>query len=77
MFSTISSYITTIPAGTQPGKLLRMRGKGIPHLHRNGRGDQLVQIVVWVPTKLSAKDKQLLESLEKSESFKPPKANKS
>ncbi len=66
-----------IPAGTQPGKLLRMRGKGIPHLHRSGRGDQLVQVVVWVPTKLSAKDKQLLKSLEKSESFKPPKANKS
>jgi len=66
-----------IPAGTQPGKLLRLRGKGIPHLHRNGRGDQLVRVIVWVPTKLSASDKKLLESLEGSESFKPPKANKS
>ncbi len=66
-----------IPAGAQPGKTLKMRGKGIPHLHRNGQGDQLVQIVVWVPTKLSSDDKILLEKLELSESFVPPKANKS
>lgn len=66
-----------IPAGTQPGKMLKMKGKGIPHLHHNGKGDQLVRIAVWVPTKLSADDKQLLDKLSVSESFQPPKGNKS
>lgn len=67
----------SIPAGTQSGKLIKMRGKGIPHLHRSGRGDQLVQVLVWVPTKLSGDDKKLLESLARSESFKPPRADRS
>jgi molecular chaperone DnaJ len=66
-----------IPGGTQSGKVLRMRGKGIPHLHHNGRGDQLVRITVWVPTKLSTDDKRLLEKLAKSESMTPPVGNKS
>ena len=66
-----------IPAGTQPGKVLKLRGKGVPRLHRNTRGDQLVQVVVWVPTKLSAEDKDLLARLEQSESFTPPKGGKS
>lgn len=66
-----------IPAGTQPGKVLKMRGKGIPHLHRTGQGDQLVRILVWVPTNLSDADKKLLEELENSESFKPPKESRS
>ncbi len=66
-----------IPPGTQPGKVLKLRGKGIPHLHHSGRGDQLVRIVVWVPTNLSNEDKTLLERLADSESFKPPPANKS
>lgn len=66
-----------IPSGTQPGKVLKMRGQGIPHLHSSGKGDQLVRVVVWVPTKLSSEDKQLLEKLSQSESLKPPPANKS
>jgi len=66
-----------IPAGTQSGKVLRIRGKGIPHLHHSGRGDQLVQVMVWVPTKLSAEDKKLMETLSRSEGFKPPKTDKS
>ncbi len=66
-----------IPAGTQPGKTLKMRGQGIPHLHSSGRGDQLVRIVVWVPTKLSDEDKELLDSISKSESFAPPPPSKS
>lgn len=66
-----------IPPGTQPGKMLKLRGKGIPHLHHAGSGDQLVRIVVWVPTKLSKEDKRLLEKLADSESFTPPPANKS
>ena len=67
----------SIPAGTQPGKVLKLRNKGIPHLHRHGRGDQLVRIHVWVPTSLSGEDKKLLNKLDASESFKPPKASKS
>ncbi len=66
-----------IPSGTQPGKVLKLRGKGIPRLHHNGLGDHLVQIMVWIPTKLSSDDKNLLEKLSVSESFKPPKGNKS
>jgi len=66
-----------IPAGTQPGKVLKMRGKGIPHLHRNGRGDQLVRIVVWVPTKLGPEEKAMLEKLDRAESFAPPTNSKS
>ena len=67
----------TIPAGTQSGKVLKLRGKGIPRLHRSGRGDQLVQVTVWVPTRLSAKDKQTLEKLDRSETFVPPATDKS
>ncbi len=66
-----------IPPGTQSGKVLKIRGKGIPHLHRSGRGDQLVQITVWVPTKLSADDRVHLEELAGSDTFNPPPADKS
>ena len=66
-----------VPPGTQSGKVLKMRGKGIPHLHRNGRGDQLVQITVWVPTRLGNQDRKTLQSLADSEVFQPPKADKS
>lgn len=72
-----SEEILKVPPGTQPGKVLKMRGKGIPRLHRNGMGDQLVRIIVWVPTKLSGEDKRLLDSLADSESFIPPKPSKS
>ncbi|NOY88437.1 MAG: molecular chaperone DnaJ [FCB group bacterium] len=66
-----------ISSGTQPGKVIKMKGKGIPHLHHNGRGDQLVRIIVWVPTKLNQQDRQLLEKLSTSDSLKPPEATKS
>ncbi len=55
-----------IPAGTQPGKVLRMRGKGIPHLRENTRGDQLVIVNVAIPTRLTAEQRQLFEQLAKS-----------
>ncbi|MGH8014678.1 MAG: molecular chaperone DnaJ [Candidatus Zixiibacteriota bacterium] len=66
-----------IPAGTQPGKILVMRGKGIPRLHRSGKGDQLVQIMVWVPTKLGAEEKQLLTELSDKENMTPPNGSRS
>jgi molecular chaperone DnaJ len=56
----------SIPAGVQPGKVLRMRGKGVPHLHGGGRGDQLVMLNIAIPQKLDAKQRELLEQLAKT-----------
>jgi len=55
-----------IPAGTQPGKIFHLRGKGVPHLRRSGRGDQLVIVNVAVPTKLSKEQRELFEKLAES-----------
>jgi molecular chaperone DnaJ len=55
-----------IPSGTQPGKVLRMRGKGVPHLRRNGRGDQLVVINVDIPTRLNDEQREIFEQLADS-----------
>jgi len=61
----------SIPAGTQPGKILRMRNKGIPNVHGAGIGDQLVQIQIYVPSNLNTDDKRKLKELEDMESLKP------
>lgn len=50
-----------IPSGTQTGKVFRLRGKGVPHLHGGGRGDQHVRVVVETPTELSREQRELLE----------------
>jgi molecular chaperone DnaJ len=55
-----------IPAGIQPGKVLRMRGKGVPHLRGNGRGDQMVVVNVEIPKTLSGEQRKLMEELAKS-----------
>jgi len=55
-----------IPPGTQPGKVLRMRGKGVPHLRGNGRGDQLVMVNVTVPNSLTSEQRQIFEDLAAS-----------
>ena len=60
-----------VDAGTQPGKILRLRGKGLPEVNGYGRGDLLVNINVWVPTKLSKEEKKTIEKMADSESFKP------
>jgi molecular chaperone DnaJ len=52
-----------IPAGVQPGKVLRMRSKGVPHLRGSGRGDQLVMLNVAIPNKLNAEQRKLFEQL--------------
>ena len=58
---TVDGQVTMkVPEGTQPGKVLRLKGKGIPSLRGGGRGDQLVRIKVVVPTKLSDKQKDAL-----------------
>jgi molecular chaperone DnaJ len=55
-----------IPPGTQSGRIFRLRGKGVPHLQRPGRGDQLVVIRVLTPTNLNAKQRRLMEELAES-----------
>ena len=55
-----------IPAGIQPGKVLRMRGKGVPHLRGNGRGDQMVVVNVGIPKTLTGEQRKLIEELAKS-----------
>jgi len=58
--------ILSIPSGTQPGKVLRMRGKGVPYLRSDRRGDQLVVLNVEVPKKLDAEQRDLMEKLAES-----------
>ena len=53
----------TVPAGTQPGTVRRLRGLGIPRLRGNGRGDQLVVIQVAIPTQLTSEQRELLQTL--------------
>ncbi|MDZ7724530.1 MAG: DnaJ C-terminal domain-containing protein [candidate division KSB1 bacterium] len=75
---TISSEATiSVPAGTQSGKILRMRGKGLPDLNSHHHGDQLIKVHVWTPTKLSQEDKEALKEIAKSENMYPPKNDKS
>jgi molecular chaperone DnaJ len=66
-----------IEAGTQSGRILRMRDKGVPHLNTFGRGDQLVRVNVWVPTRLSAQDKQILKQLSASDNVDPKEGDTS
>ncbi len=62
-----------VPSGTQPGAILRMRGKGMPRLRSKGRGDMLVRMNVRVPTKLNSKERDALRELGKmdGETFGP------
>ena len=52
-----------IPSGTQPGKVFKLRNKGIPHLRRGGKGDQLIIINVDIPSRLTSEQRQLFEQL--------------
>jgi molecular chaperone DnaJ len=56
----------TVPPGTQPGQRLTLKGKGMPHLRGRGRGDMLYEIVVEVPTRLTARQKDLLEEFRQA-----------
>lgn len=53
-----------IKPGTQTHSILRLKGKGMPHLHGHGQGDQLVRVIVETPTNLTGKQKELLEEFE-------------
>lgn len=60
-----------IEPGTQPGKILRLRGKGLPEVNSYNRGDLLVAINVWIPKTLSKDEKAFIEKMAKSSSFTP------
>lgn len=66
------SYLITIPAGTQSGKILSVRGHGAPNVYGNGQGDLLVKIQVDTPTQLNDRQKELLEEFSKIENAKNP-----
>ncbi|KPK85265.1 MAG: molecular chaperone DnaJ [Bacteroides sp. SM23_62_1] len=60
-----------IEPGTQPGKILRLRNKGLPNVNGYGKGDLLVSINVWIPKELSREEKALMEKFSQSRNFKP------
>jgi molecular chaperone DnaJ len=60
-----------IEAGTQGGKLLRLKGKGLPSINSYGKGDLIVNVNVWTPQQLSSEEKAILEKLKKSVNFQP------
>jgi molecular chaperone DnaJ len=65
--------------GTQGGKVLRLKAKGIPRIDSYSKGDLLVNINVWTPQQLSSEEKKTLEKLRDSDNFKlnPGKGDKS
>ncbi|MBS1760949.1 MAG: molecular chaperone DnaJ [Bacteroidetes bacterium] len=60
-----------IPAGTQSGKILRLKGKGFPAVNSYEKGDQLIHINIWTPQHVSNEEKAMLEKLSQSQNFKP------
>ena len=60
-----------IEPGTQSGAILRVRGKGVPDINGYGRGDLLVFIQAWTPTKLDRSEKEMFEKLRNSDNFAP------
>ena len=60
-----------IDPGTQPGKVLRLKGKGLPTYGSYGRGDLLAIVNVWIPKKLTKDEQKVIEGFQKSDSFKP------
>lgn len=60
-----------IPAGTQSGKIFRLKGKGFPVINSYERGDQLIHVNVWTPQQLSGEEKDMLERMQKSKNFQP------
>ena len=60
-----------VPAGTQSGKIFRLKGKGFPAVNSYEKGDQLIQVSIWTPQNVSAEEKAMLEKLGHSPNFKP------
>ena len=60
-----------IDPGTQSGKILRLKGKGVPDINGYGKGDLLVDVNIHIPSTLSADEKKMMEQLKESKNFKP------
>ncbi len=61
----------TIPEGTEAGKILRLRGKGLPEVNAYGTGDLMIHVNIWTPKKLSKDEKAMMQKLRDSDNFKP------
>lgn len=68
-----------IPAGTQGGKIFRLKGKGFPAINSYERGDQLIHVNIWTPQHLTSEEKAMMEKMQQSQNFqpKPEKSDKS
>ncbi|MBR7135446.1 MAG: molecular chaperone DnaJ, partial [Bacteroidaceae bacterium] len=66
----------TIEPGTQPGKALRLRGKGLPALNEYGKGDIIVNVSIYIPETLTKDEKKTIENFRNSENFKPTESIK-
>lgn len=71
------SHELKIPAGTQSQKVFTLKGKGLPGVRRLGKGNEYVRVIVWVPTKVSGEEKELLQKLSKFENRENLKPGKS
>jgi molecular chaperone DnaJ len=60
-----------IPAGTQSGKIFRLKGKGFPAVQSYEKGDQLIYVNVWTPQHVSSEEKAILEKMQHSQNFQP------
>jgi molecular chaperone DnaJ len=60
-----------IPAGTQSGKIFRLKGKGFPAINSYEKGDQLIHVNIWTPQQVSADEKSMLDKMNDSDNFKP------
>lgn len=69
---TISGKVKiNVPAGTQGGKIFRLKGKGLPSVDRHGIGDQLIHVNVWTPQALTKEETKLMEKLRDAANFHP------
>jgi len=69
---TIESRVKIkIDPGTQPCRVLRLRGKGLPEVNGYGKGDLLVSINVWMPKNISPEEKKMIEKMSDSDNFTP------
>ena len=66
----------TIEPGTQPNKVMRLRGKGLPVINGYGRGDIIVNISIYIPETLSKDEKKAFENFRKSDNFMPSESIK-
>jgi len=65
-----------IEPGTQPGKILRLKNKGLPSINRHGIGDLLINIAVYIPENLTPEQQEFFSKMEKASNFQPPNSMK-